>query len=256
MISKNRIITLALLTALIGVTTWRYSKQVSKVQEPVAVDTLIIGTNAEYPPFSYMKDGQIVGFDIDVAVQVANRLGKSYRFKDMPFDALIPEIQLGLVHMIAAGMTPTSTRAKTVYFATPHFDNDSLVIVSPINKPISTVADLSGKNVVVNEGFTADTYVSALQGPIINRLLTTTDAIVSLQTGRADAFVTAQSSINPFLANQKEKTFNVVIIPDTQERVALAISQKYPEIYKQIDTAVQQMIEDGTIETIKKKWNL
>ncbi len=61
---------------------------------PTSLDVWKVGTNAEYPPYCYIDQNQIVGFDMDVVQEVAQRLGKKLIFCDMPFDALIPSLKL------------------------------------------------------------------------------------------------------------------------------------------------------------------
>ena len=85
----------------------------------------------------------------------------------MSFTALIPEIQLGKVQVIAAGMSPTQERARQVLFTEPHFSGSPLVLISKKEKAINSLNDLSGKTVVVNEGFTSDSYVSNIEGPTV-----------------------------------------------------------------------------------------
>src|SRR5437016_11928204 len=68
-----------------------------------ADETLIVGTNAEFPPFAFYQERKIVGFDITVLNEIARRLGKKVSIKDLPFDALIPEIQLNKIHLIIGG---------------------------------------------------------------------------------------------------------------------------------------------------------
>ncbi len=223
---------------------------------PQKIDTLIVGTNAEYQPFSFIKNDTITGFDIDVITHVAKRLEKKIVIKDMPFDALIPEIQLGTIHVIAAGLVSTPEREKRIFFTKPHLGGDPLVIISPINKSLKTTDELTGKQVVVNEGFTADYYVSALDGPIVTKLLTVNEAILSLEAGQSDAFVSARSAVLPFLQQYSNGKYHVAIIPDTEELYVLGISKKYPELFAQIQKALEKMEEDGTLATIKKKWNL
>lgn len=103
-------------------------------------DSLIIGTNAEFPPFSFIDNDNIVGFDIDVITEIAKRLNKKISFANMSFEALIPELQIGTIAVIAAGMTPTKQRAEKVFFTTPHFSGDPLLAITkkgtqPITKP-------------------------------------------------------------------------------------------------------------------------
>src|SRR5689334_7225030 len=69
-------------------------------------NTLLVGVNAEFPPFTFIKDGIIVGFDIDLIRAISDQLHLQLILKDMSFDALLPELQLGHIHLIAAGLTP------------------------------------------------------------------------------------------------------------------------------------------------------
>jgi ABC-type amino acid transport substrate-binding protein len=233
-----------------------------------ASSTLVVGTNAEYPPFTYNEKGVVVGFDIDVVKEIARRLGKEIVLQDMPFDALMPQMQLGSIQVIAAGLTPTPERAKQVFFTQPHFSGDPLVIISKNtdnngsrenNKSgeiLDTVEKLRDKRVVVNEGFTADYYISQQNIPDITRLGTLNEGVLALQSNRADAFVTAQSAIKPFLATVDGASFQVSLIPGTEDNAALAVSKKHPHLFEEIKRALASMEEDGTLGAIKSRWNL
>jgi ABC-type amino acid transport substrate-binding protein len=120
----NRTSLYILITLIIGTTVavW-YSA--NKVTPGKSFDTIIVGTNTELPPFSFKKDDKVVGFDIDVITEAVKRLNKKIVLKDMPFDELIPEIQIGNIHVIAAGMTPTPEREQRTLFTQPHLSNDS-----------------------------------------------------------------------------------------------------------------------------------
>jgi polar amino acid transport system substrate-binding protein len=218
-------------------------------------DTIIIGTNAEYPPFSFLQNNSIVGFDIDVATEVAQRLGKKVELIDMPFDMLLPSIQLGRIHIIAAGISPKPTRAKHVLFSKPYLENDPLIIVSLIQKPITTVAALAGKTVVVNDGYTADSYISSQPTIIVQRLATPAEALLALQAGRADAYVAAHSSIQRFLKTHRHE-YATHPIPDTSDAYALVISPQYPELLPLVQHALNGMQRDGTLDALKQKWGL
>jgi len=251
-------ISLYILIVLIIVTTaalWRSAKQITPGN---AYETVIVGTNAEFQPFSFKEGNDIVGFDIDIITEVLKRLNRKMIIKDMPFDALIPEIQLGNIHVIAAGMTPTAERAKRTLFTAPHLTSDSLAIISLKNNPITSIHDLRGKSVVVNEGYTADTYMSAQQGINLTRLSSNSvsDGILSLQSNRADAFVTALHPVKPYFDIFGTDAFIITPLEGTQESSAFAVSKHYPELRDYIQIMLDRMQEDGTIDTLKQKWNL
>jgi len=224
--------------------------------EPLA--TLTVVTNAEYQPFTFINErDEIVGFDIDVAREVARRLGKDVTFIDRPFDALIAELQTGRAQLAAAGLSPSPERLLLVLFTKPYFAGDPLVIITRAeSEPRMTVNDLHGARVVVNEGFTADYYVSALSDVDITRLATVSDAFLALKSGRVDVFVSAYSSVKPFLKMQGNERYRVVPLEQTEEQYALAVSRKHEKLLSPVQEALDEMMRDGTIGQLKKKWNL
>ncbi len=221
-------------------------------------DALIVGTNAEFYPFTYIEKGKIEGFDIEVAKEVAKRLGKEIELKDMPFEALIPALCLGDLHIIAAGMSTAPERAKRVLFTKPYITEDPLVILS--KKCALTLDDLSGKIVAVNDGFTADLFMSERKKKNANfdllRLPATQDAFLALKSDRADCFVTAKSTLDAFLEKQKGESYFFTTIAGSSDDCSLAVSKKYPELLIDIQKALDEMIEDGTMATLKAKWKL
>ena len=217
---------------------------------------LIVGTNAEFPPFTFREGREIVGFDIDVAKEIAKRLGKEIKFKDMPFDALIPDIVMGHVDFVAAGMSYTEERAKRVLFTKPYLAEDPFVILTLASKGVANVNELSGKTVVVNEGFTADLYLSEKPGIKLVRLPATADAFLALTSGRSDAFVTAKSTVDVFMKTQDPAKFHVTAIAGTGETCALVVSKKTPQMLADIQNALDAMESDGTMAQLKSKWNL
>lgn len=242
-----------LVIAIIGIRVFRSLQHTSHLKE----SALLVGTSADYPPFSFLKDGNIVGFDIDVIKAVAERLHKKIEIKDIPFDMLIPEIQLGKIHLIAAGMTQTPARAERVLFTRPYIQGDKLLVLSPKNKPaIRSLEDLTNKEVLVNDGYTADLYMSKLKGPIIKRLKTPAEAFLALTTNKADAYVVASNTAQPFFKLYGSEQFNIYPLPEATDSYSFAISKKYPELLEPIQKAVDDLEADGTLAQLKQKWNL
>jgi polar amino acid transport system substrate-binding protein len=225
---------------------------------------LIVGTNAEYPPFTFRDNGEIVGFDIDIVQEVARRLGKSVELKDMSFSMLLPKLQSGSLQLVAAGVSPSPERESQVLFTKPYLKDDPLVVITRADhKPLTSIADLKGQEVVVNDGFTADLYVSQFEGPIIKRLPTVSDAFLALTNKRADAFVSAQAAIAPFFQIHDRTQFTIATLPEVSDSplkasdsYVLMISRKYPELLSQVQETLDTMEKDGTIAKIKQKWNL
>ncbi len=250
-------ITTLLICGLAFLGIFLYIKRKAPTISQEIPDTIVVGTSADFQPFCYKDQGNIVGFDIDVIKEVAQRLGKKMMLKDMPFELLIPQLQLGTIQVIAACMTPTPERAQKVSFTQPYLAGDHLVVVTPSDTvPLKSLADLNGKRVIVNQGYTADRYMSKLEGPELVRLPTVSEAMLSLKSKRADAFVTASKAIEPYFEQQGKEKFHTFVIDDASETTALAVSSLFPKLLEKIETALQAMKEDGTLQKLKEKWHV
>ncbi len=222
---------------------------------------LLVGTSDDFPPFSFNENGSIVGIDIDVVNEAARRLDKTVVLKNMNFDVLLRELQSGAIEAIACGMTPSEERKKRVLFTEPHLEGDSFVMVSLKNNlansanPTGTVHDLVGKKVVVNEGYTADSYITQA-GIDALRTGNLAEAFLALQTGKADVFVTAGTPLKPYFAQHSETDFTITPLTGTNESCALAVTKKNPELCDALNRVLQEMKEDGTMNNLKKKWGL
>ena len=232
----------------------RYQNNSPKTEE---LSTIIVGISADYPPFTYVDHDKIVGFDIDLMNELAHRLEKKVEFKDLPFEMLIPEIQLGHIHMMAGGMTPQEERIKHVLFTKPYIADDHLLVISRSDEPkVTSLADLNNKEIIVNEGYTADAYMSMLSGPILKRLPTVSDAFLALMSKRAFAFVTAAIAVKPFFDLYSKDVFHIYVIPSVSESYALAVGKNYKTLLMQINTELEKMKEDKFIEKLKQKWGI
>jgi polar amino acid transport system substrate-binding protein len=236
------------------VAVWYLASKSSTQSRQISEKTLIVGTNSEYAPFSFMENGSVAGFDIDLVNEIAHRLGKTVDWHDMPFDSLIPALQTGSIQVLASGITPTPERAERVIFTKLYLTGDPLLIVSPANKPLTTVEQLTDKQVAVNEGFTADYYLAKIEGPILIRFASPIESFMALDSNRVDALVSAQNNVKPFVEHYGKEKFSIAAIPGTTDQYALAISKKYPELLEPIQKALDDMQADGTIDALKKKW--
>ncbi len=219
---------------------------------------LLVGTNAEFPPFSFYQNGKITGFDIEVITEITQRLNKKIVIKDLPFETLIPEIQLNKLHILVGGFNPTPERAKQVLFTKPIFDQDQLALFTlSENSTLNNLSQLENKKVIVNEGYFADTFLSSSSIPMtLIRLSTnnTLEGLTALDMKKGDAFVASIKTVIPFLSEERKKTYTITPIENALEKDAFVVSKKHPELLAQINETIDAMISDGTLAQLKQRW--
>ena len=225
---------------------------------PKDTNVLVVGTSPDYPPYEFIdvKSGEIIGFDIDVVQEIANRLNKKLQIKDMSFSSLIFGLLTNDVDLVASGMTPTERRSRVVSFTSMYLYGLPLVILTIKShfEPTS-FDDLQGKTVAVNLGYIADMHMSKKSGINLIKLQSPAQCFMALQSGSVDAFVCAQSPIKTFLqSNSHPEQFAVLQIPDTGEDCAFAVNKKNTQLLDEINDALKTMRNDGTLEALKQKW--
>lgn len=218
-----------------------------------AADTLIVGTNAEFPPFEYIEQGQIVGFDVDLMNEISKLTGKKVEFKNMAFDSLLIAMQTGKINCIISGMTATDERRQHVNFSTPYFVSKQAVIV-PENSDIQKFEDLKGKKIGVVIGYTGDMVVTDMYKDTssITRYEATGQAIMALTAGKVDATVLDMEPAKEYVANNEG--IKVLDTALAEEEYSIALPKDNTALLDEINKALQTLKENGTYDKIYAKY--
>lgn len=252
--TRNFIVLISIVFAF-GIAFW--IQQMRYAHMPAIPDVIIIGTSADYPPFSFKQDHKIVGFDIDVATEAVKRLGKKSLIKDIPFDLLIPQAMIGEIHCIAAGLSKTADREQKVYFSRIYsLDNPLIILTNVQGTAITSLDDLMNKQVGVNKGYIADEYLSKLNHIALSRVPTLDDGIKALQGQKIDAFVVEAKVVPAIFEEYGEDNFNALVMSESHGSTAIAISKMFPELAHNLSDVLDKMHQDGTIDQLQKKWNV
>ena len=128
----------------------------SKKEESKIPEKIIVGTNAEFPPFEYVDDNKKVdGFDIALMKEIAKRMDKKIEIQNMEFKSLIGSMESKTINVVAAGMTKTEERQNAVDFSDSYYTSNQAIIVKKDSK-ITKLSQLDGKKIGVQEGTTGD----------------------------------------------------------------------------------------------------
>ena len=191
----------------------------SKKEESKVPDKLIVGTNAEFPPFEYMNDKkQPDGFDIAMIKEIGKRMDKKVEIQNMEFKSLIGAMESDSINTIIAGMTKTKERQKSVDFSDSYYTSNQAIILKKDSK-IKKLSQLEGKKVGVQEGTTGDIIASGEKFGEKNKVIVKTDvkrykkgvdAVMDLKNGAIDAVVIDEKPAQEFVKNNAKKLKLVV----------------------------------------------
>ena len=225
----------------------------------VEKDTLIMATNAEFPPYEYMENNQVVGIDAEIAQAIADKLGLNLRIENMEFDSIISSIKEGKADVGLAGMTVTPERLEEVNFSTSYATGVQVVIVtedSAITSVDDLFADGANHTIGVQLATTGDLYstwdIEDAGLGTVDRYNKGADAVMALKSGKVDCVIIDVEPAKAFVAaNEGLK------ILDTEyavEDYAIAMNKDNEELTKAVDKALQELIADGTVGKIIEKY--
>lgn len=220
---------------------------------------LTMGTNAAFPPYEFYEGRNIVGIDAEIAGAIADKLGLELVIEDMEFDAIITAVQTGKIDIGLAGMTVTDERKEAVNFTSSYATGVQVVIVAE-DSPIASVDDLFAEGashvIGVQRNTTGDLYTTwDLEDEglaTIDRYSKGAEAVMALKTGKVDCVVIDNEPAKAFVAENEG-----LKILDTEyavEEYAAAVSKNNEALLTAIDTALQELIADGTVAEIIAKY--
>ena len=151
---------------------------------------LTVGTSPDYPPFESLdKDNKIIGFDVDLINLVGAELGLKVNILGQSFDGLIPALLSKKIDVIAAGLTITEERKKSVDFTQPYISGPNVIIIRKETTGIAKLEDLAGKKVAVQIGSAQEKIASGVKGAEVKSYNLYTDAALAVNTRQADALI-------------------------------------------------------------------
>jgi ABC-type amino acid transport substrate-binding protein len=220
-----------------------------------AKGTLVVGTYPVIEPMSFIDDSEaVVGFDMDVAGEIARQLGVAMEIKQMNFQDLIPAAQNGEIDLIACVMTITPERAEQVLFSIPYFSTGQMIITRKDNNDINQPEDLKGKKVGAQRGTTAEK--AALQYVNSSFLVLYDDWTLApddLKNGKTDAIL---FDIGAFGLVKDNPELKIVGAPITQEYYGLATKLGNDALMDEINSVLREMKRNGELDSLNSKWGL
>jgi polar amino acid transport system substrate-binding protein len=238
-----------------------YKNQQSSQQEAqvpssmtIVADTLTIGTDSTYPPMeSVDAHNELVGFDIDLGMELAKGMGLKAVFKSYPWDDLFPALQQGKIDIILSSVTINDERKKLYIFSDPYFNAGQVIVMKKNEQPIVLPEGLMGKKVGVQKETTSE--VEALKYASDSGVFAYPDyeqAAASLSAGTIHAIVIDL----PAAKGLVDANSSIVITSDpfTKEYYGVMMKKGNSLLQNKVNSRLSTLKEQGTLDTIKQKW--
>lgn len=218
----------------------------------------VLGLDDSFPPMGYKdENNDIVGFDIDLAKEVCDRLG--YNLKPQPIDWNAKEVELnnGTIDCIWNGMSINDERKQNMSLSIPYMKNTQAVVVLA-DSDIKTLADLKGKLVGAQAGSTAmdaidaNPDVKASFGEL-QELKDNMMAIQELKNGTLDAVVADEILIN-YYTSSDSSAYRLLDENLGEEEYAIGFKKDNTELTEAVNGALKEIVADGTFAKISEKW--
>lgn len=262
-VSLAGIMSAAMLTSCGGNTqstqTTGADESLKKVQEK---GSFTIGLDADFAPMGFTQDdGEIVGFDIDLAKAVAEKMGVSLEVKPIDWDSKSMELSTGKIDFIWNGFSISEERKQEVLFSEPYLSTKQSIIVKA-DSPIKTKADLAGKKIALQDGSTSEDALKAdaatyesIGDSNISRFKENSQVLMEVDSGRADAAVIDEVFVRYYL--QKENLSDKYTVLEEgfdEEDYGVGGRKGDVALMEAVNKALEECKAEGKTSEISEKW--
>lgn len=210
-----------------------------------------VGTTAEYPPFEYLDNGKIVGYDVDVIEEISKKTGIKYEWKDMNFDGLIAALQTKKIDIVIAGISSTPEREKVVNFSIPYHEAKTAFLMNKDNP--MTMDNLEGKKFGVDLGTTNETTARSIKGANVVAFSSTGGTLIALKNKKVDCLIIDETVAEEYIKNNPELD---VFGYGPGEGKSIAFNKDDEKLRDDFDKALEELEKDGTLKKLQEKYKI
>lgn len=250
MFNKKGILLLICFLFLFGVATGCGSSSPATSEEKGEFTYAMSGL---YKPFNYKEGGELTGFDVEIGQEIARRMGMKANPVTNPWETLIQGLKAKKYDAIIGSMAITDDRLEQVDFSRPYYRSGAQIYVAEENDTIKSADDLKNKIIGVVKASTFRNV--ALEYTSEDKVIGYDSDVIALQdlpTGRVEAVITDKMvGVVAIKEGLKIKEVGDLLWVD---EMGIAVRKGDNDLLEKINQALKDMIEDGTYDTISKKW--
>lgn len=227
----------------------------SKKSENADQLVLKVGMEGTYAPYTYHdENGTLTGFEVDVARAIGEKMGYEVEFVETEWDSMFAALDAGNFDVVMNQVTITDQRLEIYDFSTPYIYTKPILIVAADNDGITSFDDLTGKKAA--EGLTSNfNQIAKDYGATIVGQDEFALAMECVLSGEADCAINDELTYAYWMTQKGDTTSTkVVASSDEVTSSAVVIKQGREEFLEEINNAINELIEDGTIAAISEKY--
>ena len=227
----------------------------NETKDPIkAAGVLRVGTEGVYSPFSYHdpKTGELVGYDVDVAKAVGEKLGVPVEFVETPWDSMFAALEANRFDVVANQVTINPERQGKYDLSQPYTVGEGVIVTRAGDNSIRSLADIKGK--VAAENLTSNwSDVARKAGARVEGVEGFTQAITLLNQGRADVVINDSIAVYAYLAETGDKSVKIAGTVGEQSEQGFA-ARKDSGYLPELNGALDELRADGTLSEISQKY--
>lgn len=222
---------------------------------------IVVGLDDSFPPMGFKDEkNEIVGFDIDLAKEVAKRLGREVEFKAIDWNSKEAELKSGRVDILWNGLDITDKRKENMLFSEPYMDNRQIVFVAKNGKvTVAGEADLAGKTIGTQSGGTTEEYFE--NKPELKASMKEVkyypdyiNAFMDLENGRLDAVVGDEIIGRYYISKHPDEIQAIDTVIGNVSQFGIAFRKDDQKLRDEVQKVFDEMKADGTVAKISEKW--
>lgn len=226
-------------------------------------DVLTVAMEIGYPPFELYDGNTPIGFDVDLAAEIAKILGVTVEYQDTAWDGIFDGLDINKYDCVISAVTMSAKRRETMDFSNQYIENWQSIVVKKGTAPVTSMAGLNGLKVGYQAATTSDDYLAAMieTGDVtcetseFDKVLNCFD---DLRLGRLDAVLCDSLVADGYISREPEN-FEITWLQSSEEGAesevfGVAVKKGNQKLADAVNDALKQLEENGTIAQLKLKW--
>lgn len=225
---------------------------------------MVVGMEAALVPYEFFSDGQIVGYDIDIAQRIADKMGVKVRFVDTAWNGIIPALYVGKFDTIMSAMVMTRDRAEKVLFAMPYSEASTVIVRRAGDTAIKVAEDYAGRNVAVQLGSASDVTARKFEARLkeagkpgfadYKQYEHLPEAYLDLTNGHVDGVFATSASALVVMKAQPGRYALVYGVLKFPIYTGYAFRKEDTALVGVVNAELAQMKADGSLAALQTKW--